>query len=197
MTTVEYAIARVVRIALILLIGGFGCQSLDRFDTGDGAFCGNVVAASFVRQGFDHRPRLQLLLDADDLAEAPGSITTDDALDGPCAPEATFEAAALRPPSRVNADALSTLEFASAQDHNFIAWADSTCEGTYLAVVSLLHDGNAEVRLTKSVISDDGQEVGPFGVFQLRRSSQRCTRVWASEEQDQQGTDSADASVRD
>ncbi len=164
---------RVAGAALISITAG--CSRLDRFDNGDGsAYCGNIVAASLARNGFVHRPRLQLKLDMSSLDQLPGVITTDDAADGPCHPLPTFDAAQLRSPSKLAADPLSQLEFGEQRELNLLTWADSTCDGTYLAVVSLLHDDRVEVRLLRGELDENDDEAGPFGLFQLRRHPGEC-----------------------
>jgi hypothetical protein len=68
-------------------------------------------------------------------------------------------------------DPLSQLEFGSTRDHNFMAWVDSTCQGSALAVVSLMHTGQVEVRLLRRGTGLPG-DTSPdqFGVFQLERT---------------------------
>jgi hypothetical protein len=151
------------------------CSRLDRFDNGDGsAYCGNIVAASFVREGFANRPRLQLRLNMSALDGIPGVISTDDGADGPCRPQSTFDEAPLRVPSKLAADPLSQLEFGDQRELNMLTWVDSSCDGTYLAVVSLLHDDRVEVRLLRGELDEIGDEGGPFGLFQLKRHSSDC-----------------------
>lgn len=153
-----------------------GCKDLDRFDNGDGSsFCGKVIGASFVRQGFEHRPRLQLQLSTDRLQSWPGRITSDDKTDGPCAPLPTFDQAQLRSSEKLQSDPLSVLEFGEEREHNLLSWVDSTCDGTYLAVVSLMRNDSVEVRLMRSAKAEENDaEVGPFGVFQLKRFDGDC-----------------------
>ncbi|MEN9578039.1 MAG: hypothetical protein RJA70_1048 [Pseudomonadota bacterium] len=163
----------------VLLVAGSlttGCKDFERFDNGDGsAFCGKVIGATFVRQGFEHRPRLQLQLDTDQLHRWPGRITTDDAADGPCSPLATFNGAQLRSSEKLQSDPLSVLSFGEERDHNFISWVDSSCDGTYLVVTSLMRDDSVEVRLMRSEkATESNDEVGPFGVFQLKRFDGDC-----------------------
>jgi hypothetical protein len=147
-----------------------GCQNVERFDNQDGsAYCGSVVDASFVRQGFAPRTRLQLRFDVDHLSSTPGTITSDDEVDGVCAPAATFDRAELRTPSKLSGDPLSLLNFGEAREANLLAWVDSTCDGSYLAVISLMKYDDVEVRLLKGERDAEGTEVGPFGVFHLER----------------------------
>jgi hypothetical protein len=44
---------------------------------------------------------------------------------------------------------LSTLSFGEGHVHDFFAWVDSTCQGTMVAVVSLMKDNQVELRLFK------------------------------------------------
>lgn len=161
-----------VRWALAGLVLGSApaCQNLERFDTTDGsAYCGSIVDASFVRQGFAPRTRLELRLDADRFASKPGTITSDDQQDGVCTPEPTFERAVLRIPSKLEADPLSLLSFGESREANFLGWVDSSCDGTYLGIVSLMKNDAVEVRLLRGERDAAGREVGPFGVFHLER----------------------------
>lgn len=154
----------------LLVAAVLGCQDLERFDTTDGsAYCGSIVDASFVRQGFAPRTRLQLRLDSAHFDTQPGTISSDDEEDGVCVPEATFERAPLRTPSKLEADPLSLLSFGESREANLLAWVDSTCDGTYLAVISLMKNDAVEVRLLRGERDADGKEVGPFGVFHLER----------------------------
>jgi len=158
---------------LLALLALVACKDLDRFDSSDGgAYCGDIVSSDFTRKGFDTLPHLRLTLDIDQLTTAPGTLSSDDAATGPCAPEPQFADAPLVVTTELFADPLSLLEFGASREHNFIAWVDSTCRGRALAVVSLMHDGSVEVRLLRpgAVTEPDSTE---FGVFQLQRET--CT----------------------
>lgn len=163
---------RVERVALLVVVLGTGCENLERFDNSDGsAYCGSIVDASFVRQGFAQHTRMELRLDIDARTTFPGRITTDDSKDGACAPDPTFQKAQLRTPTKLHGDPLSLLSFGQSREANLLAWVDSTCDGTYLAVVSLMKNDDVEVRLLRGEADADGNEVGPFGVFHLSRYS--------------------------
>jgi hypothetical protein len=152
-----------------------GCKAIDEFDTGThDAYCGQVVGAPFVREGFDRQLKLQIKLHLATLNTLPGELTTDDSDIGRCAPLPLFDAAKLRAPNKLESDALSTLSFGDSSLLNFMSWVDSTCQGTYLAVVSLLQDKSVEVRLLRGELDPDGHEVGAFGIFKLKRSVGSC-----------------------
>jgi hypothetical protein len=160
-------------LAALAAAAGLGCRDLERFDTGDGgAYCGSIIDSNFTRAGFEPGLRLRLTLDIDALATAPGTLSTDDsAPPGPCAPLPQFDHTPLLITPELFADPLSQLEFGSTRDHNFMAWVDSTCQPSALAVVSLMHTGDVEVRLLRRGPGALGEPGGEqFGVFQLERT---------------------------
>ncbi len=147
-----------------------GCRSLDRFDTGDdGAFCGSIIDSSFTRRGFEPGLAMRLTLDVDALHDNPGTLSTNDA-EGLCAPLPSFDRARMHVTPELFADPLSLLEFGSTRDHNFVAWVDSTCQGSALAVISLMHTGAVEVRLLRRGLTANDETPGDFAVFQLERT---------------------------
>ena len=155
-------------VAALALLGlGAGCRDLERFDTGDsGAYCGTIIDSDFTRAGFEPGLTLRLTLDIDALDTAPGTLSTDDT-SGTCSPLPLLDQAPLLVTPALFADPLSQLEFGSTRDHNFMAWVDSTCQGSVLAVVSLMHAGQVEVRLLGRGGDPSGEQ---FGVFQLERN---------------------------
>lgn len=160
------------------MLGGalclFACDTAGRFDTGaDGAFCGAIVDGSFVRKGFDPATQMRLTLDSAQFDSFPGRISTDDAGTGACGDEAEFENTTLRTIQEALEDPLSALRFGDAQEENILAWVDSRCRGTMLAVISLLRDGRVELRLLRPVPSSGGEADTAFGVFILERTD--CT----------------------
>jgi hypothetical protein len=158
---------------LVAAVSALGCRDLERFDTGDtGAYCGRIIDSDFTRAGFAPGLGLRLTLDIEALATAPGTLTTDDAAaPGPCAPLPQFDHAPLLVTPELFADPLSQIEFGSTRDHNFMAWVDSTCQESTLAVVSLMRTGQVEVRLLRrgsGAVGDPSAD--QFGVFQLERN---------------------------
>lgn len=155
------------------VVAGLGCRDLERFDTGvSGAYCGSIIDSDFTRAGFLAGLGLRLTLDVDALATAPGTLTTNDAAQpGACSPLPQFDHAPLRITPELFADPLSQLDFGATREHNFMAWVDSTCQGSALAVVSLMHTGQVEVRLLRRGTGLPG-DTSPdqFGVFQLERT---------------------------
>jgi len=175
---------------------------------GNSAYCGPMVGSPAFHEGIlpDGVPpalRMRMRLDIDALRERTsrahgsgesgaqnetrpsqtvvvGNIATDDATYGLCAAEGTvlFDNAALRAIPELDHDPLSTLEFGDGRDYNFFAWADSTCQGTMLAVVSLMRNDGIEVRILKPATlppSEAQAESRPgFALFTLSRRNEGC-----------------------
>jgi hypothetical protein len=162
-------------------LGALGCRDLSRFDTGPNeAYCGSIVTSPFIRKGFTPEgapPRLpmRLRLDTDNITTIPGSISTNDGESGLCTPFALFTEAPLRAIEEVFHDDLSFVEFGEGREHNFFAWVDS-CQGTVLAVVSLMKSGDVEVRLLKPGLAEPPTpDAGPgFALFVLHRQAGTC-----------------------
>lgn len=172
--------APVPRTALATLIASAcalaACADVTRFSTKPGeAYCGSVIAGPFVRAGFGPGVRMRMSFDADRMSTSPGALSTDDGL---------LTDAPLRPIPQLSHDPLSTLQFGERRDKNLLYIVTPTRPSSgpsLLAVVSLLHDGEAEVRLLRgapplvgtTAISDaEGESV--FGVFPLQRESGTC-----------------------
>jgi hypothetical protein len=175
-----------LRWFMVLAVLVPGCQGLDRFDTKPGeSYCGALVSApvfhaGLVPTGAPPSLRLRLELDTGKLTTAPGMLTSDDAERGLCAPRALFEGAPMRAIPELTHDALSFMEFGEGRDHNYMTWVDSSCQGTMLAVVSLMRDDSVEVRLLKPAPlpgADAGPDSRPgFGLFVLRRrTTESCS----------------------
>lgn len=169
----------------LLALGG--CRDLDGFTTrGSGAYCGSLVGDPTFHEGFtpENAPaslRLRLTLDASALRTTPGTLTTDDAGRGLCSEQSgqpLFLESPLRPIPELDHDPLSLLEFGEGRDHNFFAWTDSTCQGTMLALVSLMRNEAVEVRLFKPARlppPDAGADQKPgFAVFYLQKNDDGC-----------------------
>jgi hypothetical protein len=152
------------------------CEKLDQFDTkGDSAYCGAVVDASFVRTseangGFAHAARLELHIDTSKLNTSPGELTSDDQS---CNGGPTFDGAVLRVVQEVLHDPLSSMTFEDGQVQNVIAWVDTSCRGSMLAIVSLLKTDRVDVRLLEPRdLAAQGKDV--FTLFSLSRYDNGC-----------------------
>lgn len=131
------------------------CRNLDSFDSKPGeAYCGAITVQPAFSEGFvprDQPPNLEiaLTLDTSQLSTVPGKLHSSDSKNGLCPGQPLFDGADLRAIPEVEHDALSALTFGEGHEHDFFAWVDSTCQGTLLAVVSLLKNNQVEVRLFK------------------------------------------------
>ena len=140
----QIARVRACAALAVALLGASGCRSLDRFDTdGNEAYCGSLVGAPLFHEGFvpANRPpalALRLTLDTSALLTRPGTLTSNDADLGLCGGEPLFVGASLRAIPEILHDSLSQVDLGDGHEHDFFAWADSTCQGTMLAIVSLL-----------------------------------------------------------
>jgi hypothetical protein len=171
-------------LALALLGLFCGCRSLERFDTAPGtAYCGSMVPAGFVHGGLlpaNIPPRLfmRMTLDTSRLDSVPGLISTDDAVRGLCAPLPLFQDAELRAVEQVAHDDLLLLEFGSGREHNFVAYVESTCQDSVVAIASLMKDDSVELRLLKPGRAPRAEGEAPrdpgFGIFKLRQQRGNC-----------------------
>ncbi len=172
---------------VVAALGSAGCRSLERFDTsGQAAYCGAMVKAPLFQDGLlpdNSRPNLHLHLELDvsNLTTYPGTLTSSDVETGLCSSygKPLFDGARLRAIGELFHDSLSDLEFGDGHQHDFFAWVDSTCQGTMLAVVSLLTNGDVEVRLLKPAEDPpegaSAAERPGFGLFGLRRYDEGCS----------------------
>ncbi|HEU5075443.1 MAG TPA: hypothetical protein VFU02_14730 [Polyangiaceae bacterium] len=143
--------------SLCLCLLGVACADLSEYQLeADEAYCGAMVSApvfhsGFVPEGEPPALRLRLHLDIDALTTTPGTLTSDDRANGLCksSDQPLFDEAPLRAIPEVLHDPISTLEFGQGREHTFFAYVDSTCQGSMLAVVSLMKSKDVEVRLFK------------------------------------------------
>ena len=156
-----------------LVLGG--CHDLDRFDTSNGdAYCGSIVTAPFIRDtSYPPNMRMQLHLDTSTLTTTPGDISTDDEL---CSAGPLIKNSQMRALAEVQSDPLSQMQFGEGREQNLFAWVDTTCQGTLLAIVSLMQNDDVEVRLLKPEPAPPSGEKphSGFAVFQLKRHKGDC-----------------------
>jgi hypothetical protein len=170
-------------VPLLVLLGWLptSCKNLDRFDTRKGeSFCGGLSAAS---AGFEYwtgkTPELKvaLTLDTDKLDSIPGKLRSNDADFGPCTPRALFEDAPIRVVRKALGDRISEIRLGDDHEEEVIAFVDSTCSGSMVAILSLVQDGSAELRLLRpapeleSPVADQPR----FGVFGLAKVSDEAS----------------------
>lgn len=158
-------------LALVSVTGG--CEDVSRFSTEPGeSFCGQIVPGPFVREGFGPGVRLRLHLDTDHLQDLPGDLSTDDGL---------FAEASLRPLPPLAHDSLSTFKFGEGRVRNLMYGAHPSDGATAFVVISLLENGDVEVRILRGAPPTAGEtepsglnESVLFGVFPLVRQRGTC-----------------------
>ncbi|MEI9950180.1 MAG: hypothetical protein WDO74_14690 [Pseudomonadota bacterium] len=144
---------------MITLCAAFAlsCTSLDGFNSKPGeAYCGPIGLAlfheGFVKEDSPSDLVVALTMNTSKLSSVPGLLSSKDP-QGICgtadAPQVLFLDAPVRAIPEVDHDVLSALTFGEGHDHDFFAWVDSTCQGTMLAVVSLMKNNYIELRLFK------------------------------------------------
>lgn len=157
--------------SLLVLLGVSGCKDIDRFSTKNGDYyCGPIVDAQFVRRGFKGADAgsvwMRFTFDTNHIGDAPGTLSTNDGL---------LLNAPLRPSPELSNDPLWTFSFGEGREKNYLFAVDPTSSDrgpTIMAFVSLMHSGDAEVRLIRGApISGAQPDAGSvdgeplFGVF--------------------------------
>ncbi len=160
-------------------------DNITRFSTKKDHYGGDVVKGSFVRTGIAEDTRICLTFDGDHVQDGPGVITTSDG---------RFRATPLRPIPQIWHDPLSTLEFGNGRVQNlvYVATPNVVAEGgpedrqDAYVIVSLMDNGNVEVRVMRGAPPSDGgappdagaqvpKSASPlFGVFVLDKREGAC-----------------------
>ena len=167
--------------AIAALLGLGACKDIDRFSTEPyESYCGKIVSASIVRRSFSEMMCMRLTFDGRHVNERPGKLWTDDGM---------FANTPLRTIPELSHDPLLTFTFGEGREKNLLFAADpvEADRGPAVTVViSLMHSGDAEVRLLRGAgggpepppAADGGTSIdGPalFGVFApLRRRKGTC-----------------------
>ena len=156
---------RKIAFAMVILAGSTGCKDIDRFSTDPGeSYCGKIVSASIVKRGFLGTACMRMTFDARHVGDRPGMLWTNDGL---------FTATPMRAIPELSHDPLLMFSFGEGREKNFLFVADpaDTDRGPAVTVVvSLMHSGDAEVRLLRGAAGGadfpaglDGPAL--FGVF--------------------------------
>ena len=175
----------------VILVSGallciLGCRSVERFDTGPGgAYCGVLIGEDFASEGLmpdgSTTPlKLSLALDTHNLTRIPGILTSSDDQGGLCLGQRLFNKASVRTIQPALHDVVASVQLTPDHDQDIFAWIDSSCQGTFVSIVSLIDDGTVELRLFNpkpEPLVDAGAPANNrpgFGVFSLRRSESGC-----------------------
>ena len=146
-----------------------GCDNLSDYSTKDGAcYMGDIIDAEFLRAGsFEAGVRLTMTLDVDALSagDAEGAVlATSDGL---------FQGASARQMPEVTRDSLSELTFPGGRVRNYLAYAPDSNGILTNVVISLMQNGELEVRIFRPGLT---AEQSLFGVFRLEMN-EFCTSV--------------------
>lgn len=170
-----------------------GCKSMDRFDTRKGeTYCGSLVGQGVISAGFEEpewlgsgtQQTLELSLNTAELAAkdgVPAIITSHDATFGPCAPRPLFERAKVRTLGAVLGDRLGAVQLNDDHEEDVVSLVDSTCSGSMVGILSLIKNGEVEMRLLRPA-PENAADVNPtaesttrFGLFTLRKTAEGCS----------------------
>lgn len=176
MTRAAPALVATLSAAAALAVG---CHDLSSFTTGTGnSYAGPVVQASFVLAGMDPSTNLCMTIDANQLQDSPGDISTSDG---------RFTTVPLRSIPQLWQDPLSTFSFGEGRLKNLLYVATASMPfddgkgNDVFVVVSLMQSGGVEVRLLRGapgLTVDGGPETtggNLFAVFDLTRQSTPCS----------------------
>lgn len=174
---------------LLLASSTLGCRSLDRFDTQRGeAYCGSLVGRVHISTGFDDarwdgkddQPTLGLTLSTGELFKpngVPAIVTTNDSAFGPCAPNMPlFKQAKVRTIEKALGDRLSAMQLGEDHDEDVVTIIDSSCSGSMVAILSLIQNGDIELRLLRPAANSSSAALDAerFGLFVLKKSKKGC-----------------------
>ena len=144
-------------LAVAACLALMSCKDVDRYELKPGeTYCGSLVytpvfTAGLVPDGKEPPTLgLRLDLDVDNLTTQPGTLTTDDENESICGKgKRTFDKAPLRTIPEVLHDPISVAEIGDGREQSFWTYVSSSCGHQMMAVVSLMHSGDVEVRLFK------------------------------------------------
>ena len=182
---------------LIPLFTLFGCHGADRFDTRNGeSYCGSLVGQGTISTGFEEtawagkgtESTLALTLSTGEFYKkdgVPAVMSSNDSAFGPCGPtQALFERAKVRTLGAALGDRLSSMQLNDDHEEDLVTYVDSTCSGSMLGILSLIKNGDVEMRLLRpapasnamgdSAVPPNPTETERFGLFVLRKSKSGC-----------------------
>ncbi len=159
-------------VSAALGLFAISCHDLSRFSNDGDHYEGNIVGGNFVLAGFDAKTQLCLVLDANQLQEAPGTISSSDG---------RFASTTLRQIPQIWHDSLSTLSFGEGRLQNLVYVASPLAAvddgGDVFAIVSLMQSGGVEIRILRGAPTNDGgaSPGNLFGIFSLSRAGGACS----------------------
>lgn len=185
----------------LALLACVGCRSLERFDTRNGeAYCGSLVGQGVISLGFEElawagtndEPTLALTaVRTSELSKdggVPAIVTSRDAAFGPCSSQQKplFDHAPLATVGKALGDRLSGMRIGEDHEEDVVTFIDSTCSGSMVAILSLVQNGDLELRFLRPAkaasntnTDADGAPADPeqaqrFGLFVLNKTKEGC-----------------------
>lgn len=152
---------------LLFCMVGTACDSISDYSTKENTcYAGSIIDADFVRLGaFDAGVKMKMSLDVDALAKGNRTgavITTDDGL---------FSDSPVKQMLELTRDSLSLLYFPGGRNRNYLAYAPDKDGNVANVVISLMENGDVEVRIFRATVD---QANALFGVFRLVHK-ENCT----------------------
>ncbi len=153
-----------------------GCADTSRFSTSaDESYCGDIVGAPFVRaKDVSATAKMRLVLDADNLQNAPGQLWTTE-----LTPGEKLSASAILIIPELASDSLSQFSFGEGHVKDVLALASLGTTDVNV-VLSLLKSGDVEVRLIRGTSEGSRRPAAPgapaqiYAVFHLHREKGDC-----------------------
>ena len=164
--------------AVGLLLSQACTENSDFSNTENDCYKGAIVNADFLLGCFDPSTEMYLKLDVDQLErgcpDAAFITTTDN----------RFDRAPVQQPEHIAVDSLSTFNFPSGRNKNYLAFVHQDDAIPSTAVISLMENGKVEVRLirlstpaltcsedTNTAEDCSSPNANLFGLFQLKRTT--------------------------
>lgn len=154
-------------MGLLLGMVGIACDSMSDYSTKDDTcYAGSIIDADFVRLGaFNAGVKMKMSLDVNALAKGNRTgaiISTDDGL---------FSGSPVKQMLELTRDSLSLLHFPGGRNRNYLAYAPDKDGNVANVIISLMENGDVEVRIFRPTID---QADALFGVFRLVHK-EKCT----------------------
>lgn len=159
-------VARTVSLSLLLLATLPGCQELSSYKNNGDHYEGLITQGTFVRTGFGDSVRMCLTLDTDKLQQEPGELRTSDG---------SFKKGSLRAVPQAFHDPVSTLQFGQGREKNYMYFTQIADGTEALAILSLMKNGDIEVRVMRGAPGGGNTSAQLFGVFPLKREPGACS----------------------
>ena len=158
------ALACVTLAVMASMLGA--CQELSSYKNNGDHYEGLITQGTFVRTGFGDAVKMCLILDTDKLQQEPGELRTSDG---------SFKKGTLRAVPQTFHDPVSTFQFGQGREKNYLYFTQISDGADALAVLSLMKNGDIEVRVLRGAPGAGSAPTQLFGVFPLKREPGACS----------------------